>query len=263
MPPGTSCSLRPAISTTTVSCQCSSALPISASSLRSRRPTSASPSRRRRRRASAFSRRTRSSTTSASARRASHAPTAAASQPRSSTPSSAALRRRGSSRRSARSAGWRTPVYTFAGQYSDTGQVGVYVGTREENLEPCLDIVAEQIADIAAGNISEAELERAKENLKGRIVLSHGVDVEPDEQARQGADHGHGDASLDRVIAEIDAVEPSGVAELAGVLLAPEAVSAAGIGPSEDRFLAAVEQVHPGCRRRPQPRRPSPRRRRP
>ena len=52
--------------------------------------------------------------------------------------------------------------------------------------------------------------------------------------------------SLDRVIAEIDGVEASGVAELAGVLLAPEQLSAAGIGPSEERFLAAVERVHPG-----------------
>ena len=29
-------------------------------------------------------------------------------------------------------------VYTFASQYSDTGQVGVYVGTREENLDAVL-----------------------------------------------------------------------------------------------------------------------------
>jgi hypothetical protein len=52
--------------------------------------------------------------------------------------------------------------------------------------------------------------------------------------------------SLDRVIAEIDGVEASGVAELAGVLLAPDQLSAAGIGPNEERFLTAVERVHPG-----------------
>jgi hypothetical protein len=47
-------------------------------------------------------------------------------------------------------------------------------------------------------------------------------------------------------MAEIDAVEPEALAELAGVLLAPEKLSAAGIGPSEKRFLAAVEHVNPG-----------------
>ena len=42
--------------------------------------------------------------------------------------------------------------------------------------------------------------------------------------------------SLDRIIAEIDAVEPVALAELAGVLLDPARISAAGIGPDEDRF---------------------------
>ena len=137
-------------------------------------------------------------------------------------------------------------VHTFAGQYSDTGLIGVYVGTREENLAPCFEIVAEQIADIASGNVDEAELERAKENLKGRIVLS--MESMSNRMSRLGgaliADTEL--LSLDRVIAEIDGVEPSGIAELAGVLLAPEQLSAAGIGPSEDRFLAAVEHIHPG-----------------
>ena len=107
-------------------------------------------------------------------------------------------------------------VYTFAGQYSDTGQVGVYIGTREENLDPCLAIVAEQIADVAAGNVSDAELERAKENLKGRIVLS--MESTSSRMSRLGKALITDTEllSLDRVIAEIDAVEQSGVAELAG-----------------------------------------------
>src|SRR4051812_12731131 len=57
-------------------------------------------------------------------------------------------------------------VYSFGSQYTDTGLVGIYVGTREENLAPCLEIVAEQIADIAGGNLRDRELHRAKENLK-------------------------------------------------------------------------------------------------
>ena len=51
-------------------------------------------------------------------------------------------------------------------------QIGVYVGTRGENLRACLEIVAEQIETVAAGDVSEEELARAKENLKGRIMLS-------------------------------------------------------------------------------------------
>ncbi|MDQ3670288.1 MAG: insulinase family protein, partial [Actinomycetota bacterium] len=40
-------------------------------------------------------------------------------------------------------------VYTFASQYADTGQIGVYVGTREENLAACMEIVAAELAALA------------------------------------------------------------------------------------------------------------------
>ena len=136
-------------------------------------------------------------------------------------------------------------VYSFLSQYADTGQVGVYVGTREDNLAGALAITVEQIADIAAGNIPERELHRAKENLKGRVVLS--MESTSTRMNRLGKSLVT-DAeilSLDRVIAEIEAVETELVAELAATLLAPERLSAAGIGPSDERFLEALEQVSP------------------
>ena len=55
--------------------------------------------------------------------------------------------------------------------------------------------------------------------------------------------------SLDRLIAEIDAVEADGVCALAAELLAPERLSAAGIGPSEEHFLAALERATPSLAR--------------
>ena len=137
-------------------------------------------------------------------------------------------------------------VYSFASQYTDTGLIGVYVGTREDNLDECLRIVSEQIAEIAAGSFRERELQRAKENLKGRIALS--MESTSNRMNRLGRSLITDTEllSLDRVIAEIDAVEPVAVAELAGVLLEPARLSAAGIGPSEKRFAAGVERIHPG-----------------
>src|SRR5439155_18729541 len=63
-------------------------------------------------------------------------------------------------------------VYSFASQYTDTGQLGIYIGTREDNLSECLEIASEQIGEIAAGRLRPEELARAKENLKGRVMLS-------------------------------------------------------------------------------------------
>jgi predicted Zn-dependent peptidase len=137
-------------------------------------------------------------------------------------------------------------VYTFSSQYADTGQIGVYVGTRAENLAPCLEIVAEQIDAVAGGDVREEEVARAKENLKGRIMLS--MELTSNRMSRLGKSIITDSEllSLDRILAEIEAVEIPALAELAGLLLARDRLSAAAIGPHEDRLLAAVERVAPG-----------------
>jgi predicted Zn-dependent peptidase len=140
-------------------------------------------------------------------------------------------------------------VYSFVSQYTDTGQIGVYLGTREDNLGEALAITAEQIADIAAGNLPERELERAKENLKGRILLSMESTSTRMNRLGKSLITDSELLSLDRIVAEIDAVEASSVSALAGALLAPERLSAACIGPSEERFLAALERVTPDLAR--------------
>src|SRR5918996_3683222 len=136
-------------------------------------------------------------------------------------------------------------VYTFMSQYSDTGLLGVYVGTREENLEECFRITAEQLSDIAAGNVHAEELARAKENLKGRVMLS--MESTSNRMSRLGKSVVTDTELLtfERLMAEIDAVTPEAVSELAALLLAPARLSASGIGPSEERFRAAVARVNP------------------
>jgi predicted Zn-dependent peptidase len=137
-------------------------------------------------------------------------------------------------------------VYSFVSQYTDTGQVGIYLGTREENLAEALAIAGEQIADLAGGNLPARELERAKENLKGRILLSMESTSTRMNRLGKSLITDSELLSLDRIVAEIDAVEAASVCELAAVLLAPDRLSAACIGPDEERFLAALEPVTPG-----------------
>jgi predicted Zn-dependent peptidase len=136
-------------------------------------------------------------------------------------------------------------VYSFASQLSETGQIGIYLGTREENLVEGLAIAVEQIADIAAGNVLPRELERAKENLKGRVVLSMESTSTHMNRLGKSLVTDSEILSFEDVIARVDAVEVESVCSLAAQLLAPERLSAAGIGPSEERFLEAVERVTP------------------
>jgi predicted Zn-dependent peptidase len=134
-------------------------------------------------------------------------------------------------------------VYTFASQYTDTGLIGFYVGTRAENLAESLEIATDQIAEVADGKLRKGELDRAKENLKGRILLS--MESTSNRMSRLGKSLITDTEllSIDRIAAEIDAVTPDSVADLAGVLLAPEKLSASGIGPSEERFRDALRRI--------------------
>ncbi|HKX48040.1 MAG TPA: pitrilysin family protein [Gaiellaceae bacterium] len=136
-------------------------------------------------------------------------------------------------------------VYSYSSQYGDTGQIGVYAGTREENVAECLEIAVAELTDIAGGNVRADELARAKENLKGRILLS--LESTSARMTRLGKSTVTDTPLLtpEQIVKRLEAVTAAEVAELADALLAPERLSVAGIGPDEGRFVEAVERVNP------------------
>jgi len=138
-------------------------------------------------------------------------------------------------------------VYSFGSQYEDCGLVGLYVGTREENLTTCLEIAVAELADVAAGNLRPGELERAKENMKGRLLLSLESTSARMTRLGKAVVTDVEITPIDETIARVEAVTEADVAALATELLAPGVLSAAGIGPSEKRFRSAVERVNPAA----------------
>jgi predicted Zn-dependent peptidase len=136
-------------------------------------------------------------------------------------------------------------VYTYGSQYMETGQVGIYIGTREDNLRACLDVTAAELADVAAGNLRPGELDRAKENLEGRLLLS--LESTSNRMTRLGralvADMPI--VTVAETLRRIRSVTEDDVAAAAAELFAPERLSAAGIGPRESRFRSALARLNP------------------
>lgn len=136
-------------------------------------------------------------------------------------------------------------VYSFSGQFADTGQVGLYVGTRSDNLAPAMEVVAQELERLQRQPATADELARAKENLKGRVVLS--LESTGSRMNRLGSAL-LSDVpllSVDEVVEQIDAVSLDQLAELAEELFAPSRLSTAGIGPDEDVFRAALGPLAP------------------
>ncbi len=136
-------------------------------------------------------------------------------------------------------------VYSFTSAYQDTGQVGLYVGTRPDNLGEAMAIVGTELQRLREQPATEAELDRAKENLKGRVVLA--LESTGARMNRLGSEvlAGAPLLSLDEIVERIDAVSLEDLAQLVAELWAPGRLSAAGIGPDEERFQDALSDASP------------------
>src|SRR3954454_16780362 len=63
-------------------------------------------------------------------------------------------------------------VYSYASHYADSGQVAIYVGTRPDNVSEAMDVIGNELHRLQDNGVDDEELERARENVKGRTVLS-------------------------------------------------------------------------------------------
>ncbi len=136
-------------------------------------------------------------------------------------------------------------VYSFNGQFSDTGQIGLYLGTRPDNLRQAMQVVRDELGRLREAPASEEELSRARENVKARIVL--GMESTGARMNRLGASLLYELPLLetDELMERIDAVTLDDLRALTEELWAPERLSAAGIGPDEAAFREAAAEVTP------------------
>ena len=136
-------------------------------------------------------------------------------------------------------------VYSFASHYVDSGHVGLYVGTRPDNVAEAMRVIGDELRRISEQGVTEEELERARENVKGRVTLSMESTLTRMNRLGSSLLMGVPLMTLDELIAAIDAVTLEDVGELAGELFDPARMSAAGVGASEESFRRALEAVNP------------------
>src|SRR5439155_26580542 len=127
-------------------------------------------------------------------------------------------------------------VYSWSSQYMDTGQVGIYVGTREDNVASALEVIGRELDRICNERISDEELVRAREHMKGRLALSMESTASRMHRLGRSVLMGTPLLSLDETIERLEAVDSDQLAQLAHELFPPAGLSAAAIGRDEGRF---------------------------
>jgi predicted Zn-dependent peptidase len=134
-------------------------------------------------------------------------------------------------------------VGSYSEQYVDGGMIAMYVGTREENVREACEIIGRELGTLRDHGVSAEELERAKEHVKGRLVL--GLEATGARMSRlaRAILFGVPLLSLDELLERIEQVGAEDVAELATGLYDPERLSTACIGPDEGHFREATAAV--------------------
>lgn len=130
-------------------------------------------------------------------------------------------------------------IYSFLSGYSDGGTITVYAATRPKEVDRVVDLVCREIRRIGAKGIEKKELERAKNQMKGSLMLSlESSHSRMSKLAKDELTHG-AHTSLEEMLAHIDRVNQEQVFNIGCQLFALDRLAITGLGPLAAHSLQA------------------------
>jgi predicted Zn-dependent peptidase len=121
-------------------------------------------------------------------------------------------------------------IYSETNPFRDTGCLAIYAGTSAEKTPEVLRLTVDELRRLKEAPVPEAELKRAKDQLKSNIVL--GLESSSSRMAnlaRQQMYFGRF-FTVDEIVAEVDGVDAATVQSLAQQLFHPEAIALTVLG---------------------------------
>jgi predicted Zn-dependent peptidase len=122
-------------------------------------------------------------------------------------------------------------VFSELTPYSDAGMLTVYAGTAKDTIGKVLDMTIAEFRAMKESPVSEEELLRAKNHLKGSLMLSlESTSSRMSNLARQEL-YFHRFTTLDEILTSIDAVTHEELQALAQEFFQPERIAVTVLGP--------------------------------
>jgi predicted Zn-dependent peptidase len=121
-------------------------------------------------------------------------------------------------------------IFSELNPYRDTGCLAVYAGTSKESAPKVVQSVLREFREIKAGELPEEEVKRAKDQLKGSLMLSlESSTARMSNLARQEMYHDHF-MGMDEIIAKVEAVTPEEVVQSANEMFRPDDIAVTVLG---------------------------------
>jgi len=121
-------------------------------------------------------------------------------------------------------------IYSETSPFRDTGALSIYAGTSADKITEVLRLTIEELRRLKEDPVAEAELRRAKDQLKSNIVLGlESPSSRMSNLARQEMYFGRF-FTVDEITAEVEAVTAAEVQTLARQLFRPEAIALTVLG---------------------------------
>jgi predicted Zn-dependent peptidase len=134
-------------------------------------------------------------------------------------------------------------VFSELNPYTDTGCLAVYAGTSLETLRKVVDSVLREFSELKNNMIPEDEVRRAKDHLKGSLMLGlESTSSRMSNLARQQMHFGRF-FSLDELIESIEKVTAGDLQRIAQQFFNPELVSLAVLGNLGDWKIGREDLV--------------------
>lgn len=129
-------------------------------------------------------------------------------------------------------------VYSYMSSYSDIGLFTIYAGTDKETFNMVIELVTNELKKFKAHSLTEVELQMAKEQLKGNLILAcESIDNRMSKLAKGEIYFGRS-VTIDEIIENIEKVTPEEVSQLAEDIFNKDYFSLALLGNVQEEGLA-------------------------
>jgi predicted Zn-dependent peptidase len=132
-------------------------------------------------------------------------------------------------------------VFSYLDFFADNGIFGIYLGTERKNVHKALAAVRGEVNNITENRLPVSEIEKAKEQLKGNLML--GLENTSNRMNRLAKHEllASRYISLDETVAAIDSVRPEEVTHIACEVFRDKEFSAVTLGPVKGDIYSALE----------------------